>query len=136
MTKLQQIRKESGYSQSQLAKASGVNVRAIQDYEQAHKPIEGAAAITVYRLAVALGCNMEDLIDTDGEPEAPTADTLNINTATLAELAQLDGLGKKRAACIVSYRETHGSFSAVADLLLVPSIGPDVLRRIKDKIYI
>lgn len=65
--KLQEIRKASGLSQSQLAEASGVNVRLIQDYEQGHKHINNAKAITLYKLSKALNCTMEDLIEKEKE---------------------------------------------------------------------
>jgi len=61
--KLKDKRLAAGLSQSELGKASGVNVRLIQDYEQGHKPINRAAAETVHKLAKALGCTMEDLIE-------------------------------------------------------------------------
>lgn len=63
MTKLQERRKASGMSQSQLAEASGVNLRMIQAYEINRKDLNQAAASTVKKLADALGCQMEDLID-------------------------------------------------------------------------
>ena len=63
MSKLKELRTAQGLSQSKLAAASGVNVRLIQDYEQAHKDINGARAITLYQLANALNCKMEDLLE-------------------------------------------------------------------------
>ena len=60
--KLKEKRTAAGLSQSGLAVAAGVNVRLIQDYEQGHKDINRAAAETVYKLAKALGCSMEELL--------------------------------------------------------------------------
>ena len=42
---------------------SGVSLRSIQMYEQRNKNINKANADTVYQLAKALGCTMEDLIE-------------------------------------------------------------------------
>lgn len=64
MTNLKRIREARGLSQSKLAEASGVNVRMIQHYEQGSKDINAAAAITVYRLAQALECTVEFLLET------------------------------------------------------------------------
>lgn len=64
MTNLKRIRQASGMSQSKLAEASGVSVRMIQHYEQGVKDINAAAALTVYRLALALDCSVEDLLET------------------------------------------------------------------------
>lgn len=63
MTNLKRIRLASGMSQSKLAEISGVSVRMIQHYEQGVKDINKAQAITVYQLATALKCTVEDLIE-------------------------------------------------------------------------
>lgn len=63
MSKLKQIREASDMSQSELAKATGISVRVIQNYEQGTRPINGARVITVKRIADALGCQIEDLIE-------------------------------------------------------------------------
>ena len=63
MSKLQDARKAAGLSQSKLSEASGVGVRMIQDYEQGHKNINGARAITVYQLAKSLNVSIEDLLE-------------------------------------------------------------------------
>ena len=62
-TNLKLIRVMSGLSQAKLAETSGVNVRMIQHYEQGVKDINAAAALTVYRLAQALNCTVEDLLE-------------------------------------------------------------------------
>jgi transcriptional regulator with XRE-family HTH domain len=62
MTNLQEYRKKSGLSQSKLARAAGVNVRTLQDYEQGRKQLGQATAATVLRIAKVLGVTVEDLI--------------------------------------------------------------------------
>jgi transcriptional regulator with XRE-family HTH domain len=63
MNKLKKIRAQQKLSQSQLAKASGVSLRMLQKYEQGDRDIKKAQAETVYKLAQALGCTIEELID-------------------------------------------------------------------------
>lgn len=46
-------------------------------------------------------------------PEAPTL--IDINTATAEELTALPGLGPRKAAALVAYREEHGPFATLAD---------------------
>ena len=65
-TKLRRIRESRQVSQSELSKMSGVPLRSIQLYEQRVNNIDRAQAQTVYKLARALGCNTEDLLE---EPE-------------------------------------------------------------------
>lgn len=66
--RLKQKRIEAGLSQSGLASASGVSIRMIQYYEQGRNDINKAETGTVYLLANALGCQVEDII----EPERLT----------------------------------------------------------------
>lgn len=62
-TNLKRIRTVYGCSQAELASLSGVSLRSVQMYEQRHKDINKAGAETVFRLAKALGCTVEDLIE-------------------------------------------------------------------------
>lgn len=62
-TNLKRIRTVYGCSQAELASLSGVSLRSGQMYEQRHKDINKAGAETVFRLAKALGCTVEDLIE-------------------------------------------------------------------------
>lgn len=50
-------------SQKDLAEKSGVNLRMVQYYEQGFKDIKKAQAATVQKLAKALECTMEDLLN-------------------------------------------------------------------------
>lgn len=62
-TALKRKREAHGYTQKELATSSGVTIRSIQMYEQRNKDINKASVETVYRLAKALGCAIEDLIE-------------------------------------------------------------------------
>ena len=62
-TKLQARRKERGLSQSQLAEASGVNVRTLQKYEIGEKDLNGAKLATLLRLCIALDCRLIDILN-------------------------------------------------------------------------
>ena len=54
---------KSGMSQAELAKASGVNRRMIQHYEQGVKDINKASVITVLKLAEALNTDVYGIIN-------------------------------------------------------------------------
>lgn len=62
MNNLKKLRELNNISQKKLGELSGVNFRMIQKYEQDDRDINKAQAITVFKLAKALRCNMEDLI--------------------------------------------------------------------------
>lgn len=56
-----------------------------------------------------------------GDPASGGA--LDLNSANAAQLEALPGIGPVLAQRIVSYREQHGRFARVRDLLAVPGIG-------------
>ncbi|AZP34574.1 helix-hairpin-helix domain-containing protein [Cronobacter sakazakii] len=57
-------------------------------------------------------------------------ETVSINTATADELAQaMNGVGKKKAQSIVSYREEYGPFKSIEDLKQVPGMGNSLVER-------
>ena len=62
------------------------------------------------------------------------AERININTATVEELTELDGIGEELARRIVEYREQNGSFINTDELLNVEGIGDKTLEDIRNKI--
>lgn len=71
MSKLQDRRKAAGLSQSKLAAKVPMSVRTLQHLEAGSLDINKAAAVTVYRLAVVLECEVVDLLELDDESEVP-----------------------------------------------------------------
>ena len=61
--RLKQMRNEKGFTQIKLARVSGVPIRNIRAYENGSVNINQAAAETVLKLATALDCTVEDLIE-------------------------------------------------------------------------
>lgn len=67
-------------------------------------------------------------------PTAVQTDTININTATAEQLSEmLTGIGEKRAAAIIAYREANGPFSSLEQLLEVKGVGEKVMEQNRDK---
>jgi competence protein ComEA len=58
-------------------------------------------------------------------------DPLDLNTATLADLDLLPGIGPTTAQAIVDYRAAHGAFHSIDDLLDVRGIGDAKLADIR-----
>lgn len=63
MTKLKEVRTNKGLTQKELSDKSGVNLRILQYYEQGANDINKAQALTVYKIANALECNVEDILE-------------------------------------------------------------------------
>ena len=58
------------------------------------------------------------------------AGQVDINTTNAAGLAAaIDGVGEKKAATIVQYREMHGPFASVDELANVKGIGSGTVER-------
>ena len=61
---------------------------------------------------------------------------ININTASLEELAALEKVGEKYAQRIVEYREANGPFERPEDIMKVKGIGERTWEANKDKICV
>ncbi|MBT9778985.1 hypothetical protein GPL15_21135 [Clostridium sp. MCC353] len=61
---------------------------------------------------------------------------VNLNTATKEELMTLKGIGEARAADIISYREKHGEFRNVEEIMKIPGIKDAAFQKIKDDIVV
>ena len=66
-------------------------------------------------------------------PPAPAVvlEPLDLDSASVADLDRLPGIGPVLAARIVEHRRLHGRFHHVDELLLVPGIGPRLLVRLR-----
>ena len=62
--------------------------------------------------------------------------TVNFNTATVAELDTLPGIGPATAAAIIRERDAHGPFRSVDDLERVKGIGPAKLEQLHDHVTV
>ncbi|WP_270370065.1 helix-hairpin-helix domain-containing protein [Aerococcus urinaeequi] len=63
-------------------------------------------------------------------------DLVNINTADITMLQTLSGIGEKRAADIINYRETNGLFETVDDLDQVSGIGEKTMEKLRPLITV
>lgn len=59
---------------------------------------------------------------------------IDINTASLSQLMELDGIGKSKAEAIIAYRDKNGRFETCEDLMKVPGIKEAVYQKVCDKI--
>ena len=103
-----------------ITEADLININlahAVVDGEQVHVPRVGEQ--TPVRLPPV-------------EPLAPAK--VNVNTADLAALEALPGIGPELAQRIVDYRQAHGPFAQIEDLLDVSGIGLGILEKIREQI--
>jgi competence protein ComEA len=102
--------------------------RRLNDGEQIYVPLVGEATPTV--------------VATPGRGVPSNAPTkipggkINLNTATLAELDTLPGIGPAIAQRIIDYRAQNGDFKTIDDLKKVRGIGDALFNQIKDLIAV
>jgi competence protein ComEA len=105
---------------TERADLTGVNLAAkVEDGRQVIVPARGAASVSA-----------------PGAVGGGAGGQLNLNTATVEQLDELDGVGPATARKIVAYRQQHGGFRSVAELDQVPGIGPKRLAALKDRLRV
>lgn len=62
--------------------------------------------------------------------------SVNLNSATKEQLMTLPGIGESRAEAIIAYRQEHGGFSNVEELMNVSGIKQGVYDRLKERIRV
>ena len=75
------------------------------------------------------------LMESAAPPTAPDG-IVDVNIASAAELDTLPGVGEKLAAAIISYREAHGAFRNIEDIMNVPGIGTGKFEKFRDRITV
>lgn len=103
----------------------------ISDGEKVHVPAVGEEDATAGEAAASLSGE-----SSGSGPNASTDGIVNINTATVAELTTLPGVGDATAAEIVRDREANGAFTSIEDLMRVSGIGEKKFAKLKDKIRV
>ena len=125
---------------------------ALVDYRTTHGPFQSLDELTkVKGIGVKTLVKNQDHILLQGDtaplaskppaktataPDAAPSAAVNINSASAQQLLALSGIGPAKAAAIVSYREAHGTFQAIDDLVKVKGIGPKTLAKNRDRIVI
>ncbi|KFN01196.1 competence protein ComE [Bacillus clarus] len=61
---------------------------------------------------------------------------VRINAASKEQIEKITGIGSKKAESIMKYREEHGPFQKMEDLLEIDGIGVKSLEKIKEQIII
>lgn len=79
---------------------------------------------------------MEQTAETGSGTEQTSSGKVNINTAGKEELMSLRGIGEAKAESILKYRESHGKFGSIEELMQIDGIKEGVFNKIKENITI
>jgi competence protein ComEA len=94
--------------------------------------IKAASLIWVASIATTLATpRVRAQEGTKQNPKASIITIFEINRASAEDFEKLPGIGPELARRIVTYREKHGPFRRVEDLMAVRGVGPKKWRAIK-----
>ncbi|HZX16642.1 MAG TPA: helix-hairpin-helix domain-containing protein [Pseudomonas sp.] len=93
------------------------------------------AVLTSISLVVVAAETQTQSVPVVETAEVAPVGKVNLNTADAATLQrELLGVGEVKAQAIVAYRDEHGDFASVDELLEVKGIGEATLERNRDKL--
>ena len=96
---------------------------------------EAEYQVTVSKQAPAVSASLPEV--EDGYPDSLLeGEVIDLNTASVAALTRLPGIGEKRAQAIVDYRESSGPFQSVEELTEVKGIGEGILAQVYDYVTV
>jgi competence protein ComEA len=71
-----------------------------------------------------------------GKESAAPAGPVNLNTATVAQLEKLPGIGARTAQLIVEHRQKNGGFKKVEELMNIKGIGEKAFLKLKPMVTV
>ena len=108
-----------------ISKAGGIISSADESCFEESIPLEGHESFYIpFVPGFSQECSRSD------------AEKININTASVDEIASINGISNAIAQNIVTYRQTNGEFICLEDLINVSGIGPKTFEKIRDYISI
>ena len=70
------------------------------------------------------------------DSSSASAGKINLNSATVAQLDELPGVGPVMAGRIIAWRTQHSAFSTIEELQEVPGIGPKVFANLSELVTV
>lgn len=117
-----------------LAAAGGCTAEASEESVNQAGVLEDGQRIYVPTKEEA--ANGQWQISTSQESVKEGIELVNINTADKDTLMTLPGIGNAKAESILSYRQQHGRFQSVEEIMEIPGIKDSVFQQIKDRITV
>ena len=117
--------------------AGGVTAEAVPELIDQARTVTDGERIYVPNREEAENGGTEGLgTEVTGISDGNEKGKININTAGKDELMELTGIGEAKAESILRYREEHGGFQSIEELMQIEGIKEGVFNKIKDDITI
>lgn len=114
-----------------LDKAGGFTKEACKTYVNLAKRVADEEKIFIPKMD-----EISDLSDEIHYNENQGNKKINLNTADVKELKSLSGIGDSKANAIIEYRETHGKYNKIEDIMKISGIKEAMFQKIKDRISV
>lgn len=120
-----------------IQKAGGFREDADEEYlNQAMVLEDGMKVVVPTKEETAEVEDQEFLINDVGASKKEQNGKVDLNTADEAQLCTLPGIGESRAKSIIAYREEHGAFQKIEDVMKVSGIKEAAFEKIKNEIVV
>lgn len=120
--------------------AGGLTENAATDYwNQARLLVDGEMLYVPTIEEAETRQNRDKEVSLNQPESSDTSDTggkINLNTASIDQLMQIPGIGEAKAKAILSYREEHGGFSSIEDVMNIEGIKEGVFSKMKEYIVV
>lgn len=112
--------------------AGGFTKEADSDYANLAEIVSDGCKYTIYSVSEVSEMALKEQ---DNSPYTEDGQ-LDINSADASSFMELSGIGQTRAQAIVAYRDEHGLFQKIEDIMEVSGIGQSTFDNIKDSITV
>jgi competence protein ComEA len=119
--------------QDAILAAGGLSPRADLSTVNLARRLRDEEVVTILALPEAGGTPAGSAVE---EPAAQSRARININTATIAELDVLPGIGDVTAERIVRFREENGPYRSVDDLIHVEGISDRTIDEFREMVTV
>lgn len=107
----------------------------LKDQDKIHIPYKGEKVENVAPTGAESSVSGSASGEASSSPQGD-GEKVNLNTASVADLQKLTGIGEKKAEQIIAYREQKGSFKKIEDLMQVSGIGEKTFASLKDQLAV
>jgi competence ComEA-like helix-hairpin-helix protein len=101
------------------------------ELERNYMPRPGAVTLAITIICVTFACTTRRVYERPANRAVASADAININNASAAELERLPRIGPKTAEKIIAFRTANGPFLRVEELMQIHGISEKKFFEIK-----